>query len=133
MGRFHKERIFNVLGMTTSNTNRCCFDFESQRSSSNTQQVEGKLKTITSYAVRKNVGPAGAINSSVAEMSKWLSKLSSIVDRLTKDAIVQRASEPRDVVGHHNLTPLAIRPAPVCVASEFFSLCLGWGLSEYRG
>ena len=67
---FIKERIFVPLGMTRSNTST-----NELRAGDNIvsphAMAEGNLKPIAFYNL-DNVAPAGAINSSVVDMAKWL-------------------------------------------------------------
>ena len=67
---FIKERIFAPVGMTDSNTSVADFlpggDFAAPHS-----EVEGKLQPIAAAQI-DNVAPAGAINSSVSDMAKWM-------------------------------------------------------------
>ena len=67
---FIKERIFAAVGMTDSNTSVADFrpggNFATPHS-----EVEGKLQPIPAAQI-DNVAPAGAINSSVSDMAKWM-------------------------------------------------------------
>ena len=65
-----REKIFLPLGMKTTNTSNTAFrpgdDFASPH-----EKVDGKLQVIP-FEDLDNAGPAGSINSSVAEMSRWI-------------------------------------------------------------
>src|SRR5215468_9073680 len=78
---FIKERIFAPLGMTSSNTSvkdlRPGGDFVSPH-----QKVEGRLQPVP-YMNIDNTAPAGAINSNVAEMAKW------VITQLNEGAIAR--------------------------------------------
>src|SRR6185437_136956 len=65
-----REKILQPLGMKTTNLSTTAFrpgdDYAWPHS-----KVDGKLQTIP-FQDLDNAGPAGAINSSVAEMAKWI-------------------------------------------------------------
>src|SRR5262249_20279498 len=67
---FVRERVLDPLGMTTTNLSNTEFksggDFAWPHS-----RVEGKVQVID-FVNLDNAGPAGAINSSAAEMAKWV-------------------------------------------------------------
>src|SRR5215813_4904332 len=128
---FIKERILNVLGMNTSNTNVAALA-SSRNAAAPHAKVEGKLKTITPLPL-ENVGPAGAINSSVAEMSKWL------IVQLYRGQIEEgrrlfSKRQSREMWTAQTITPLGDPPPHLAALKANFSAYgLGWGLTEYRG
>jgi CubicO group peptidase (beta-lactamase class C family) len=128
---FIKERIFNVLGMTTSNTTVAALT-SSRNAAAPHAKVEGKLKTITPLAL-ENVGPAGAINSSVAEMSKWL------IAQLNRGQIDEgrrlfSERQSREMWSAQTITPQGDPPPHLsALRANFSAYGLGWGLTEYRG
>src|SRR5712691_11655554 len=65
-----RERIFKPLGMNTSNLSTSAFkpgdDFAWPQS-----KVDGKLQVVA-FETLDNAAPAGSINSSAAEMARWL-------------------------------------------------------------
>ncbi len=65
-----RERILLPLGMTATNTSNTALK-EGENWAWPHSKVEGKLQPIP-FENLDNAGPAGSINSSVAEMSKWL-------------------------------------------------------------
>jgi len=137
---FIKERIFAPLGMTASNTSvkdlRPGGNFVSPH-----QKTEGRLQAVP-YMNIDNTAPAGAINSNVAEMAKWVAVL------LDEGAIHSGQNEGGQN-GNRRLfsqrqsremwlaqTPIpAGNPPPQLSAlrSNFTAYGLGWGLSDYRG
>lgn len=134
---FIKERIFAPLGMTTSNTSvkdlRPGGNFVSPH-----QKVEGTLQPVP-YMDISNTAPAGAINSNVAEMSKWA------LAQLNEGAIHsgQNGGGDRRLFSarqSHEMwtaqTPIPSgNPPPQLSAlrSNFSAYGLGWGLNDYRG
>ncbi|HEU0175541.1 MAG TPA: serine hydrolase [Blastocatellia bacterium] len=137
---FIKERIFAPLGMTASNTSvkdlRPGGNFVSPH-----QKVEGRLQPVP-YMNLDNTAPAGAINSNVAEMAKW------VITQLDEGAI-HSGQNGGGQNGDRRLfsqrqsremwsaqTPIAVGnpPPPLStLRSNFSAYGLGWGLNDYRG
>lgn len=65
-----REKIFQPLGMRTTNSSNTAFrpgdDYAFPH-----EKVDGKLQVIA-FENLDNAGPAGSINSSAAEMAKWI-------------------------------------------------------------
>src|SRR5262245_44863922 len=132
---FIKERIFAPLGMTASNTSvkdlRPGGNFVSPH-----QKVEERLQPVP-YMNIDNTAPAGAINSNVAEMAKW------VVTQLDEGAINSGQSGNRRLFSQRQSremwsaqTPIAVgNPPPQLAAlrSNFTGYGLGWVLNDYRG
>jgi CubicO group peptidase (beta-lactamase class C family) len=128
---FIKERIFAKLGMTASNTTVEAL-LNSRDSATPHAKVEGRLKTIAPQPL-ENVGPAGSINSSVAEMSKWL------IAQLNRGQIGEgrrlfSERQSREMWSAQTITPLGDPPPHLApLKANFSAYALGWGLTEYRG
>ena len=128
---FIKDRIFTPLGMTTSNTTVAAL-LNSRDSATPHAKVEGRLKTIAPQPL-ENVGPAGSINSSVAEMSRWL------IAQLNRGQIGEgrrlfSERQSREMWSAQTITPLGDPPPHLAALKANFSAYgLGWGLTEYRG
>ena len=131
---FIKERIFAPLGMTASNTSvkdlRQGGNFVSPH-----QKVEGRLQPVP-YMDIDNTAPAGAINSNVAEMARW------VIAQLNSGAFGDGAtgkrlfSERQAREMWSAQTPIAVGnppPALAALKTNFSAYGLGWGLSDYRG
>src|SRR5262245_21797317 len=133
---FIKERIFAPLGMTASNTSvkdlRPGGNFVSPH-----QKVEGRLQPVP-YMNIDNTAPAGAINSNVAEMAKW------VIVQLDEGAIHSgQNGEDRRLFSRRlsremwsAQTPIAVGDPPPqlsALRANFSAYGLGWGLSDYRG
>jgi CubicO group peptidase (beta-lactamase class C family) len=128
---FIRERIFAPLGMTTSNTSvkdlRPGGNFVSPHS-----KVEGKLQPVP-YMNIDNTAPAGAINSNVAEMSKWvLAQLNE--GAINGDRRLFSRRQSREMWSAQTPTPVGDPPPPLsALRSNFSAYGLGWGLNDYRG
>ena len=137
---FIKERIFAPLGMTASNTSvkelRPGGNFISPH-----QKVEGRLQPVP-FMNLDNTAPAGAINSNVAEMAKW------VIVQLNEGAINNGLKESGQS-GDRRLfsqrqsremwsaqTPIAAGNPPAqlpALRANFVAYGLGWSLTDYRG
>ena len=128
---FIKERIFTPLGMTTSNTSVAALT-ASRDAATPHAKVDGGLKTISALPL-ENVGPAGAINSSVAEMAKWL------IAQLNRGQMGEgrrlfSEQRSREMWSAQTITPLGDPPPHLAaLRANFSAYGLGWGLTEYRG
>src|SRR3974390_2839398 len=65
-----REKIFLPLGMNNSNTSNSLFNAAGNWAYPHSK-VDGKLQVIP-FENLDNAGPAGSINSSIADMSKWV-------------------------------------------------------------
>ncbi|HWN99667.1 MAG TPA: serine hydrolase [Blastocatellia bacterium] len=128
---FIKERIFTPLGMITTNTSVAALSSSPNRAAPHAK-VDGRVQPVAPQPL-DNVGPAGAINSSVAEMAKWL------ITQLNRGAMDEgrrlfSERESREMWSAQTITPLGdLPPFLATLKSNFSAYGLGWGLSEYRG
>ena len=128
---FIKERIFTPLGMTSSNTSVAALNASPDAATPHAK-VDGRLKAITPMTL-ENVGPAGSINSSVADMAKWL------IAQLNRGQIgagrrLFSERQNREMWSAQTITPLSEQPPHLAaLRANFSAYGLGWGLTEYRG
>ena len=131
---FVKERIFAPLGMKESNTSAKEIKPGVNAISPHTK-IEGKLTPIP-FNNLDNSAPAGAINSNVAEMAKW------VVVQLDRGQIRSSAdgrrlfSERQSRAMWSVQTPLPVNDPPAELAAlrtNFAGYGLGWVLNDYRG
>jgi CubicO group peptidase (beta-lactamase class C family) len=127
-----REHIFLPLGMTTTNVTNSAFksgdDYASPHS-----KVDGKLQVVPLQNL-DNVGPAGSINSSAAEMAKWVilqlnrGKLPNSEQRIFTEA------QSREMWSPQTILPTGERSGPLAALSaKFAAYGLGWGLRDYHG
>lgn len=131
-----KERIFAPLGMRTSNTSPTAFR-PGDNIATPHAPAEGKIRAIE-YTNLDNVAPAGSINSSVNDMTKWL--IAQLDGGIYRDA---NGNEKRlfSARQQHEMwspqTILPINPNPpkqlAALRPNFSAYGLGWGLQDYRG
>jgi CubicO group peptidase (beta-lactamase class C family) len=127
-----REKILQPLGMKTTNLSTTAFkpgdDYAWPHS-----KLDGKLQTIP-FQDLDNAGPAGAINSSVAEMSKWIvlqldhGKFPGRDERLFSEV------QSREMWTAQTLTPIGADESPLAALHpKFAAYALGWGVRDYHG
>jgi CubicO group peptidase (beta-lactamase class C family) len=128
---FIKERIFSPLGMATSKTSIRDLtpgdDFAAPHA-----RVDGVLTAIRPDVLDNNA-PAGAIQSSVAEMSKWVA-MQLNTGEIPGGKRLFSAAQSKEM--WLEVTPIPIGDPPPALAAfktNFSAYALGWGLRDYRG
>jgi CubicO group peptidase (beta-lactamase class C family) len=128
-----REKILQPLGMTTSNLSTNAFK-PSDNYASPHSKLDGKLQVVP-FMDLDNAAPAGAINSSVTEMSKWVmlqlshGKFPGSEQRLFSEAQSREMWTGQTLlpIGDEGESPLAaLRP-------KFAAYALGWGVQDYHG
>jgi len=127
-----REKIFVPLGMKNTNSSATAFkpgdDWAAPHS-----KVEGKLQPIPIENL-DNAGPAGSINSSVADMSKWvLLQLSHGKIPGTETRIFSERSS-HEMWSQQMVVPIGEAPDELKGLQRHFSgYGMGWGLRDYKG
>lgn len=128
---FIRERIFNPLGMTDSVTTT-----EAVLASKNHvvahSKIDGKV-TAVDWQGMDNAAPAGAIASSVSDLSKWV--LLQLNHGKTADG-TQLFSEKRstEMWAPTTIIPISEMPKPLAALKPNFAVYgLGWFLRDYHG
>jgi CubicO group peptidase (beta-lactamase class C family) len=127
-----REKILQPLAMKTTNLSTTAFkpgdDYAWPHS-----KVDSKLQSIP-FQDLDNAGPAGAINSSVAEMAKWImlqlnhGKFPGREERLFSEV------QAHEMWTAQTLTPISTAPSPISVLRpQFAAYALGWGIRDYHG
>jgi CubicO group peptidase (beta-lactamase class C family) len=127
-----RDKILLPLGMKNTNTSATAFkpgdDWATPHS-----KIAGKLQPIPLENL-DNAGPAGSINSSVADMSKWVllqlnhGKIPGTETRIFSENASHEMWSQQMVV--------PVRPAPAelkNLQANFAGYGLGWGLRDYKG
>ena len=131
---FVKERIFIPLGMTSTNASTQALKAASDVAIPHSK-AGGKLEPLPHEDVDNNA-PAGAINSCVADLAKWvtvqLNRGGMGSSRLFSEAQSKEMWSPQTIM------PISDPPdgAPAALAAlrpNFSAYGLGWGLNDYRG
>ena len=125
-----RQRIFNPLSMTNSDTSASVAEKAADRAMPHTKSVEGKVSAIKWRNI-DDIGPAGSINSSARDMAAWVrfqlnrgvvaGKHLISEKNFSEMQTPQMAMRPEDA--GRNWNPLAVQ----------HSYALGWFLGEYRG
>ena len=128
-----REKIFLPLGMKNTNSSTSSFDASGDWAYPH-EKVDGKLQPIP-FENLDNAGPAGSINSSVADMSKWVllqlnrGKIPGTETRIFSEKSGQTMWTQQTVipVGQESSEEVkAIRP-------NLAGYGLGWFLRDYKG
>jgi CubicO group peptidase (beta-lactamase class C family) len=128
---FIRDRIFVPLGMNDANTTVTTF-----RPGANVATphgvVNGKVVIVPRDTV-DNVGGAGTINASVADLSHWLiTQLDS--GRAPDGKRLWSARRAREMWSGVTVQGVGIpSPALASLRANFAEYALGWGLRDYRG
>ncbi len=128
---FVSSRILAKIGMTGSNV-RASLATKGDNEAMTHAEVEGTVRPISPFA-NDNVDPAGGINSSAADMAKWIMvQLDS--GRVADGSRLFSPRSTRELWGM--VTPIPIGdPAPELEAlrPQFNGYALGLGVRDYRG
>jgi CubicO group peptidase (beta-lactamase class C family) len=127
-GDFIKERILLPLGMNRTTTT--VRDIKENYASPHNESGGGKLRPLPLGNIDNAIGAAG-LNSSVADMTKWL-LLQLGKGKLGEKRIYseQRAGEMWSACNIIGLNPFPPENSPTKI---FLGYGLGWFISDYRG
>jgi CubicO group peptidase (beta-lactamase class C family) len=127
-----RERILKPLGMNTTNLSNAAFQ-PSDNYAWPHAKVDGKLQTVE-FINLDNAGPAGSINSSAAEMAKWITlqlnhgKFPGREERLFSE------KQSREMWTAQTLLPIGTGESPLApLRAKFAAYALGWGIRDYHG
>jgi len=128
---FVKARIFQPLGMTESDTSAIDAQKSPDFASPHGQNPDGTARVIKWRNI-DNVGPAGSINSSARDMSKWLIfQLNGGMyegKRLISEKNMREMHIPQMVIPPDSEIPTVFFPD-----SMQLSYGLGWFVQDYHG
>ncbi len=127
-----RETILLPLGMNTTNLSNAAFkpgdDYAFPHS-----KVDGKLQVID-FVSLDNAAPAGSINSSAAEMAKWITLQLARGKFPNRNARLFSEARSREMWSAQTILPAGERPGPLAaLSSKFADYALGWGLRDYHG
>ncbi len=128
-----REKIFVPLGMNNTNTSNTAFQASGNWAYPH-EKVDGKLQVIPFEAL-DNAGPAGSINSSVADMSKWMllqlnhGKIPGTETRVFSEKSSQMMWAQQTVVPVNEEVPEGVK----ALKPNLSGYGLGWFLRDYKG
>jgi len=127
-----REKIFLPLGMNNSNTSNSLFNAAGNWAYPHSK-VDGKLQVIP-FENLDNAGPAGSINSSIADMSKWvlLQLNRGKIPGSETHLFSEQAS--RTMWAQQMVVPVSNLPDELKnLQAHFAGYGMGWGLRDYKG
>jgi CubicO group peptidase (beta-lactamase class C family) len=127
-----REKILLPLGMSTTNLSNAAFkpgdDYAFPHS-----KIDGKLQVID-FVNLDNAAPAGSINSSAAEMAKWITLQLAHGKFPNSDARLFSEAQSREMWSSQTILPTGERSGPLAALNaKFAAYALGWGLRDYHG
>jgi CubicO group peptidase (beta-lactamase class C family) len=127
-----RQRIFEPLGMKHSVVSNKDFksgdDYAWPHS-----RVDGKLQVIPLEDL-DNVGPAGSINSSAADMARWIQLQLNRGKFSERDGRLFSEQQSREMWSPQTILPTGNPPPALAgLKANFADYGLGWGLRDYHG
>jgi CubicO group peptidase (beta-lactamase class C family) len=127
-----RQHIFAPLGMNHSTVSNATYKTGDDVASPHSR-VDGKLQVIPFEAL-DNVGPAGSINSSAADMAKWVQVQLNRGKFLDREGRLFSGARSQEMWAAQTILPIENRPLPLARLKEDFSdYALGWFLRDYHG
>ncbi len=126
------EEILKPLGMKTTTLSNAHFPADADVACPHSK-IGGPLRPI-GFVELDNAAPAGSINSSVAEMSRWLMLQLNRGKFPDGDAHLFSEQRSREMWSAETVLPIRERKGALAkLAPKFAAYGLGWGLRDYQG
>jgi CubicO group peptidase (beta-lactamase class C family) len=126
------EKILKPLGMKTTTLSNAHFPTGADIAWPHSK-IGGPLRPID-FVELDNAAPAGSINSSVAEMSRWLLLQLNRGKFPDSDARLFSEQRSQDMWSAQTILPIRERSRALReLAPKFAAYGLGWGLRDYQG
>lgn len=126
---FVRDRLFTPLGMSATTTSVTVLDSLGDVATPH-ERFEGRERPIAWRNI-DNIGPAGAINSTVLDMAQWIRlQLGGGVyggRRFVSSSAMREMWSPQTIIPLDSVTE-RLRPS-----THFLAYGMGWSLSDYRG
>ena len=127
-----RQRIFKPLGMNHSTVSSKDFKPGDNYSSPHSR-VDGKLQAIPLEDL-DNVGPAGSINSSAADMAKWVELQLNRGKFADGSGHLFSEQRSKEMWAPQTILPTGDPPPPLAgLKANFSDYALGWALRDYHG
>jgi CubicO group peptidase (beta-lactamase class C family) len=127
-----REHIFAPLGMTNTAVGTVAYKPGGDYAWPHCK-VDGKLQVVP-FQDLGNVGPAGSITSSAAEMAKWIALQLAHGKMPNQDARLFSEAQSREMWSPQTILPTREPTGPLAALhSNFAAYGLGWTLRDYHG
>lgn len=127
-----RQRIFGPLGMNHTNLSTTAYQSGDDYAYPHSR-VDGKLQVIP-FEDLDNAGPAGSINSSAADMAKWVQLQLNRGKYVDRDGRLFTEQRSKEMWSAQTILPIGDPPAPLAgLKANFADYALGWGLRDYHG
>ena len=124
--KFTRERIFDPLGM--NNTNFSVIDLQKAKDFSTGYAEQNDVVNVIPYMNIDAIGPAGSINSTAKDMSKWVTALINGGKYNGKKVFSESTIQAMQTPSMVNTTQ------PIQYDESFYVMYgLGWAITSYRG
>jgi CubicO group peptidase (beta-lactamase class C family) len=121
---FLTERLFKPLGMNNTNTSITQFTAQTNLATPH-QEIEGKITPIT-WRNWDNGGPAGAVNSTVSDVAKWMLMQLGTPGTYENKSLISE-SQMREMHRPQIISPIS-NPYDSQASYGF-----GWNIFDYKG
>lgn len=129
---FMRQRIFTPLGMTNSNVSNALFK-PGDNIAYPHSNVDGKFQVVP-FVNLDNAGPAGSINSSAADMAKWVLLQLNRGKLLDREGRLFSEKQSHEMWSAQTILPISDDPPPLATLKpNFADYALGWMLRDYHG
>jgi CubicO group peptidase (beta-lactamase class C family) len=127
-----RQHIFAPLGMNHSNVSNTAFKAGDNYAFPHSH-VDGRLQVIP-FGDLDNAGPAGSINSSAADLAKWVQLQLNRGKFADRDGHLFTEQRSKEMWSAQTILPVADPPPPLGgLKANFADYALGWGLRDYHG
>jgi CubicO group peptidase (beta-lactamase class C family) len=127
--QFIRERFLTPLGMTSTQTSIKTFKSTDNIASPH-NELDGKLRVVR-YGNVDGVGPAAALNSSVADMAQWIRLQLGRGTYEGKQFFSRKAAH--EMWSPQTIIPISEQAEKFNPTRHFNTYGLGWFLSDYHG
>jgi len=121
---FTKDNIFVPLEM--NNTNFSFYESQQTSNYAKPYKEDNKIVKLTEFRDMKAIGPAGSINSTIMDMSNWVTMLLNYGKFNGKKVVDEEMIQETQ-------TPFIIIPGPSTPELSYTNYGLGWMIAQYRG
>ena len=127
-----RQRIFAPLGMNHSRVSNADFKPGDDYAFPHSRE-DGKLQVIH-FEVLDNAGPAGSINSSAADMAKWVQLQLNHGKFVDRDGRLFSEERSKEMWSPQTILLTGTPPPQLAgLKANFADYALGWGLRDYHG